>query len=53
MRTETKLLRAAVRVLMLSRPADPRDCAYFAAVMRRVERFLGKIPARRRPKAKR
>jgi len=53
MRTETKLLRAAVRVLMLSRPADPRDCAYFDSVMRRVERFLGRMPERRRPNAKR
>jgi hypothetical protein len=40
-RREIRLLLRAYRLLRISRPADPRDCAKFDRVMMAIERYLG------------
>lgn len=40
MRTEKKLLRAALRVLRISRPADPRHCKAFDRAREALERWF-------------
>lgn len=44
------LLRAAVRLLLIARPADPQHCEYWDRVMIRLLRYCGNV---RPPRIKR